>query len=62
MYFFYNLILITLFVILSPVILILFLIKPKLRAGFFSKIGFYKDYKKGNSLAVKELRTKKMMK
>lgn len=37
----YNLALIILSIILSPVILIAFLVKPKLRAGFWRKIGFY---------------------
>lgn len=41
MYFLYNLILIFFAMLLSPVILVLFIISPKLRAGFFEKIGFY---------------------
>lgn len=39
----YNLLFLLLAIILSPVIAILFAIKPKLRAGFFTKIGFYKN-------------------
>ena len=42
----YNLALIFLAVLLSPIILVLFVIKPKLRAGFFEKIGFYGKFKK----------------
>ena len=37
----YNLALILISIILLPIILILFIIKPKFRAGFFQKIGFY---------------------
>lgn len=46
MYFLYNFILILSGILLSPVILLLFLIKPKLRAGFWQKIGFYTDINK----------------
>ena len=42
MYFIYNIILTILALILSPVILVLFALKPKLRAGFWQKIGLYK--------------------
>ena len=37
----YNIILITAAIALLPVILAAFLVKPKLRAGFFKKLGFY---------------------
>lgn len=43
MYFIYSSILILLGLILSPIIAISFIIKPKLRAGFWKKIGFYRD-------------------
>ncbi len=39
--FFYNLFLILAALVLSPVILVALLIKPKFRAGFFTKLGFY---------------------
>jgi len=41
LYIIYNIALIILAIIFSPVILIAFLIKPKLRAGFWHKMGFY---------------------
>lgn len=44
MYFFYNLALIVGSIIFLPVILVLFFIKPKFRAGFWQKIGFYKQF------------------
>lgn len=40
-YLIYNIILITAAIALLPVILAAFLVKPKLRAGFFKKLGFY---------------------
>ncbi|MFH0702053.1 MAG: 3-deoxy-D-manno-octulosonic acid transferase [bacterium] len=43
MYFIYNLILILLGIILSPLIILFFILKPKLRAGFWQKIDFYSD-------------------
>lgn len=43
----YNIVLTISAIILLPVILIAFLIKPKLRAGFFKKLGFY-NFKKLN--------------
>ncbi|HSA07446.1 MAG TPA: 3-deoxy-D-manno-octulosonic acid transferase [Candidatus Gastranaerophilales bacterium] len=46
MFFVYNLILIIFAVILFPVIAVAFIIQPKLRAGFFKKLGFY-NYKTG---------------
>ena len=49
MYFIYELFITVLFIILLPIILILMMIKPKFRAGFFQKIGFYKNIKKGNN-------------
>lgn len=63
----YNLFLIFFTLLLLPVIIIAFIIKPKFRAGFFQKIGFYffKNNKKKNVIfhsvsvgevnAVKEL-------
>lgn len=45
MYYLYNLLLIISAFILSPIIIILFAFIPKLRAGFFEKIGFYKKNK-----------------
>ncbi len=53
MYFFYNLILIFLSLLLSPVILIAFIVKPKFRAGFWQKIGFYKP----SEISFKETKT-----
>ncbi len=41
LYIIYDFILIIFAVLFSPVILIAFVIKPKLRAGFWQKIGFY---------------------
>ena len=35
--------------IFSPVIIIAMLIKPKFRAGFFQKAGFYRDIKKADN-------------
>ncbi len=67
MVFIYNVILILFAIILSPIILIAFIIQPKLRAGFWEKTGFYsfdKRVKKttvfhavsvGETNAVKEL-------
>ena len=43
MYFVYNFLLIVLFIAFSWVILIALAIKPKFRAGFFEKMGFYKN-------------------
>lgn len=47
MYTFYNLALIFLSILLSPIILTAFLIKPKFRAGFRQKVGFYKKLNNG---------------
>ena len=41
MYLFYNLFLAVASILFLPVVLIAFLIQPKFRAGFWSKIGFY---------------------
>ena len=49
MYFIYNFLVILLLLIFSPVIVVAMLIKPKFRAGFFQKIGFYKDIKKADN-------------
>ncbi|EKE02347.1 MAG: 3-deoxy-D-manno-octulosonic-acid transferase (KDO transferase) [uncultured bacterium] len=43
MYFIYSFILILIGLFLSPVILMAFAIEPKLRAGFWQKIGFYSN-------------------
>lgn len=43
MYFIYNLLLILSGILLSPVIVFLFILKPKLRAGFWQKAGFYRN-------------------
>ena len=48
MYFIYNFLIICLVCLLSPIILIAMCIKPKFRAGFWQKIGFYKNIKKEN--------------
>jgi len=42
----YNFGLTLLAILFLPLILVLFVIKPKLRAGFFEKIGFYGKYQK----------------
>ena len=42
MYLIYSYLLVILGILLSPIILLLFILKPKLRAGFWQKIGFYK--------------------
>lgn len=52
MIFLYNLVLISLAIILLPVILIAFIVQPKFRAGFWEKIGFYKFSKKGTKTTV----------
>ncbi len=49
MIYIYNLSLIILGLTLSPIILIIFLLKSKFRAGFFQKIGFYPEFKKNES-------------
>ena len=41
MYIIYNVLTIFFGLVFSPIILFMFIIKPKLRAGFFEKIGFY---------------------
>ena len=41
MYTFYSIVLIILAALLSPVILVAFLVQPKFRAGFLKKLGFY---------------------
>ncbi len=43
MLFIYNLLLPILALVMSPVIFIAFLVKPKFRAGFWEKIGFYSN-------------------
>ena len=42
MYFIYNFLVIFFLVIFLPIILVALVIKPKFRAGFFQKVGFYK--------------------
>jgi len=46
MYFIYNLLLAVLFILFLPVILIALAITPKFRAGFFQKLGSYKNINK----------------
>ncbi len=46
MYFIYNFVVIALLIVLLPVILFALALKPKFRAGFFQKAGFYKDISK----------------
>lgn len=48
----YNIVLLILTVLLSPVILIALIIQPKFRAGFFEKIGFYRFCQKGEKTVV----------
>ena len=48
----YNIILILLAIIMLPVILIAFVVQPKFRAGFWMKLGFYKNSKKANVSTV----------
>ncbi|MCR4881764.1 MAG: 3-deoxy-D-manno-octulosonic acid transferase [bacterium] len=48
MYFIYNLLVIVLLVLFSPIILIALVVKPKFRAGFFQKAGFYKSVPKND--------------
>lgn len=48
MYFIYNLVLYSLLLLFSPIILIAMIIKPKFRAGFFQKTGFYGKIGKEN--------------
>lgn len=52
MIFIYNLVLISLAILLLPVILIAFIVQPKFRAGFSEKIGLYKFSKKGIKTTV----------
>ncbi len=52
MIFLYNVILIILSIVLSPLIAAAFIIQPKFRAGFFEKIGFYSFDKKGSKTTV----------
>lgn len=51
MVFIYNFFLIFLCIILSPIILIAFIIQPKFRAGFWNKSGFY-SFKKQRKTTV----------
>lgn len=51
MIFLYNFFLILLCILLLPLILIAFVVQPKFRAGFFSKLGFY-SYKKNKKTTV----------
>lgn len=47
----YNIVIITLCIVLSPIILLMLVIVPKFRAGFFQKLGFYgKDNRLENSI------------
>ena len=45
MYILYNIAVIFLSILFSPLILSAFLIKPKFRAGFWNKLGFYANIK-----------------
>lgn len=51
MFFLYNLILPIIAIICSPVIIIAFILKPKFRAGFVEKIGFY-NFKKNSKETI----------
>ena len=48
----YNIILITLAIIFSPLIIIALIIQPKFRAGFFQKMGMYQSLSNGKSTVV----------
>ncbi|MCD7780869.1 MAG: hypothetical protein LUH05_09390, partial [Candidatus Gastranaerophilales bacterium] len=52
MIFLYNVILIILSIVLSPLIAAAFIIQPKFRACFFEKIGFYSFDNKGSKTTV----------
>jgi len=52
MYFIYSLLLLAFGIILSPIIFVLFILKPKLRAGFWQKIGFYPNLKGNNTVWI----------
>ncbi|MDD3013913.1 MAG: 3-deoxy-D-manno-octulosonic acid transferase [Candidatus Gastranaerophilales bacterium] len=52
MYLIYSLLLLLLGIVLSPVIFVLFILKPKLRAGFWRKIGFYPDLRGNNTIWI----------
>jgi len=52
MYFLYKFLTPIIALILLPVIIIAMIIKPKFRAGFFRKLGFYKYKSNGESLTV----------
>ena len=48
MYFIYSFLLLVLVLLLFPVILFALILVPKFRAGFFQKLGFYKNISKSN--------------
>ena len=48
----YNVVLIALALIFSPVILLAFLVQPKFRAGFFQKMGFYSYNANGKKTVI----------
>lgn len=52
MIFIYNIILLILAILLSPVIFVAFILQPKFRAGFWNKIGFYKFNDKKQDLNI----------
>jgi 3-deoxy-D-manno-octulosonic-acid transferase len=52
MYFTYSLLIFLLGILLSPVLAVLFLIKPKLRAGFWQKIGIYPNINSLNTIWI----------
>lgn len=43
MYFIYNFLVLFLIILFAPIIIIAMILKPKFRAGFFQKLGFYKN-------------------
>lgn len=52
MYFLYKYLTPVIFILLSPVIVLALILKPKFRAGFITKLGFYKYKSDGKSLTV----------
>jgi len=52
MYLIYSLLILFFAVVFSPVILIAFILKPKFRAGFWQKIGFYSNLNGKNTIWI----------
>jgi len=52
MYFIYSFLLLFIGLVLSPIIFVLFILKPKLRAGFWQKMGFYPDLKGNKTIWI----------